>query len=149
VFTARYALSPYIKQIRFFFKGLSTTTSQRMENGGIIPLLLTFLMFNIPVGVCFNFHKKSVTANSVISLYLEILSNSRNYGWFIPYIFCRTFCVSVDTPQFFLKLSPLLFLVFSRDWRDFLVLNSTRKCVCLKIFEIWYVSLLKSPNKEI
>jgi hypothetical protein len=33
--------------------------------------IVTLLMFNIPVGICFNFHKNSVAANSVISLYLE------------------------------------------------------------------------------
>jgi hypothetical protein len=26
---------------------------------------------------------------------------SRNYGHFVPYIFCRSFCVSVDTPRCF------------------------------------------------
>jgi hypothetical protein len=33
VFTARYALSPYIKQIRFVFKGLMAVTQKPQELG--------------------------------------------------------------------------------------------------------------------
>jgi hypothetical protein len=44
----------------------------------------------------------------------------------------------------FLKLSPSLVFIFSKDWREFLLLNSTRKSVCLKILEIWYVALPKN-----
>jgi hypothetical protein len=32
VFTARYALSPYIKQLRFVFKGLKATSSDPLEH---------------------------------------------------------------------------------------------------------------------
>jgi hypothetical protein len=33
VFTARYALSPYIKQIRFVFKGLNGSSGNRKGSG--------------------------------------------------------------------------------------------------------------------
>jgi hypothetical protein len=44
--------------------------------------LILNLMFNIPVGVCFNSHKKTVTANSVcISLFGDfVLKVSACYG---------------------------------------------------------------------
>jgi hypothetical protein len=41
VFTARYALSPYIKQIRFVFKGLNTTVSHCFLFTQSLPLLPT------------------------------------------------------------------------------------------------------------
>jgi hypothetical protein len=42
----------------------------------------SFLMLNIPLGVCFNFHKKkSVTANSVMSFYFEISATSFGLLW--------------------------------------------------------------------
>jgi hypothetical protein len=37
VFTARYALSPYIKQIRFVFKGLNQTRGQAMNTVQWLP----------------------------------------------------------------------------------------------------------------
>jgi hypothetical protein len=69
VFTARYALSPYIKQIRFVFKGLKIgdfpfyimdTLQMRVENRYIIyiyiwidELIKYALMINTPMGLCY------------------------------------------------------------------------------------------------
>jgi hypothetical protein len=40
VFTARYALSPYIKQVRFVFKGLIQNQAMRMIQGSIKSTLI-------------------------------------------------------------------------------------------------------------
>jgi hypothetical protein len=48
VFTARYALSPYIKQIRFVFKGLNRTVEADIYNRGSklkdLPVILLLFM---------------------------------------------------------------------------------------------------------
>jgi hypothetical protein len=48
VFTARYALSPYIKQIRFVFKGLITINTLIATGSAFIEPPLIHVQFEVP-----------------------------------------------------------------------------------------------------
>jgi hypothetical protein len=54
VFTARYALSPYIKQIRFVFKGLNVVEMLRTACGVTVGIPTVRISNTYPALVCQN-----------------------------------------------------------------------------------------------
>jgi hypothetical protein len=84
VFTARYALSSYIKQIRFVFKGLRRTLSGYLSNtqrenlkNGINPSFHSYDAFKVPFCVRNDFHlrEKAFVMNICFLPFMTKMSN--------------------------------------------------------------------------
>jgi hypothetical protein len=126
VFTARYALSPYIKQIRFVFKWLYTFASSKLNS--LTPLLILHSTFRLNLSICL-FQQGSLTkywCMTKISDYYRQFENFQVWIFDSPCILWNQevfYRLHKNTPLVLSQLNPVHSL-HPTSWRSILILSS-------------------------